>query len=194
MSIKRLSGAGLTTPKSNKLWDQVTVMGPFEAIQTIEVPSAGSSSISFTSIPQDYRDLKILMRSSTGAEINNKIEFNSDTTSTNYYYAGLEGNGAGTGSSAYVISGNTNYVGYDNSTGITDFCHSIIDIKDYSVASKKRLAYTRTGFERSAPAGTVGFYSCYWHASTNAITTITIKPTSGNWKQYSHFALYGIRG
>ena len=24
MSIKRLSGAGLTTPKSNKLWDQTT--------------------------------------------------------------------------------------------------------------------------------------------------------------------------
>lgn len=191
MSIKRLSGAGLTTPKSNKLWDQTTFPGTMEAIATTVVPSAGASSVTFSGITQEYKDLKLIMRSSTGTEIQNRLEFNGDTTVTSYYSFGGEGNG----STAYAVAfANTNLIGYDNSTGSTDFCHSIVDILDYSVGTKRKVAYTRSGFERSAPAGTTGWYGLVWSASANAITQITIKPTSGSWKQYSHFALYGIRG
>jgi hypothetical protein len=42
-------------------------------------------------------------------------------------------------------------------------------------------------------AGEAFFMSSLW-MSTSAITSIKLYPNTGNWAQYSHFALYGIKG
>ena len=192
MTLRKFSTSSISTgTKSSKLWDQETFPGYFESIATVVVGSAGSSSISFSNIPQTYKDLKILMRSSTGSSINNLIEFNGDTTSSNYYYFGGQGNGSTASAIAFT---NSNVISVDNTTGSTDFCHSVITMAEYSISTKKKIVYSRFGYEREAPAGITGWYGLVRSSSTDAITSITIKPSSGNFKEHSHFALYGIRG
>ena len=61
MAIKRLTGTGIQSrnAKSSKVWDGESSMGAFESIATAVVDSSGASSITFSNIPQTYKNLQI---------------------------------------------------------------------------------------------------------------------------------------
>ena len=161
----------------------------YDSIATVTVGSGGAASVTFSSIPATYTHLQIRCLSSTGAEINCYMQFNSDTTNGNYRYHQLEGNG----STAYANStGNLPLINYDNTTNADTFSVQIIDILDYTNSNKYKTSRTLTGFDRNG-SGVVGLYSLLW-MNTNAVTSIVLKPNAGNWKQDSSFALYGIKG
>jgi len=159
----------------------------YDSIATVTVGSP-VASITFSSIPATYTHLQIRCLSSTGAEINGYMQFNSDTTAANYRFHALEGNGA----TAYGATGNDFTISYDNTTNADTFSVQVIDILDYANTNKYKTSRTLTGFDRNG-SGVVGLYSLLW-MNTNAVTSIVLKPNSGNWKQDSSFALYGIKG
>ena len=166
----------------------------FESIATVSVGSGGASQIEFTSIPATFAHLQIrAIAQTTGAGQFTKMQFNSDTTLANYRSHVVAGD-------ASTVVGNT-YTGsifdgipvWSNNTGNTanTFSPAIIDILDYANTNKNTVTRSFDGRENNS-GGVVGHMSGLY-MSTNAITSIKFTGYSGNFPEYSHFALYGIR-
>ena len=174
---------------------QVTAAGDFESIATQTVGSGGSSSVTFSSIPATYTHLQVRMTTlsdvATGAGgANVNLTFNSDTGS-NYAWHELYGTGAsvaaGAGTSqAFIKTGYT----ADSTASYTGAC--VIDILDYINTNKYKTIRALAGSDINGSGGYILFRSGLWQ-NTNTITSITLTNQSGNLKQYSHFALYGIK-
>jgi hypothetical protein len=172
----------------------------FESIATTTVGAGGASSITFSSIPAGYTHLQIRCMSRdnrlSASENNISAYFNSDSAGTNYYWHLLEGSG----SSAYSDSVPTNSaaplsfgLSASNNAASGIYGVSVVDILDYANTNKYKTIREITGIDRNG-SGYIRFASGLW-SSTSAITTINLYPqTSVTFSQYSHFALYGIKG
>jgi hypothetical protein len=142
------------------------------------------SSITFDSIPNTYRDLVLVMNTDSSAQADLYLRFNGDT-GNNYNRV----TGQGTGSVAsYNVSTNAAFMRLNGNGDLaTDFSqNAIIQVMDYSATDKQKAVLSRTNssFGVDMTAGR-------W-ASTNAITSVTVYPSSGNFESGSTFALYGI--
>jgi hypothetical protein len=158
----------------------------------VQVGSAGSATISFTSIPSTYKHLQIraIMRDA-GGNGEFKVELNSDTTTTNYYRHGIYGDG----SSAYAFGQNNNTnvsMPYSGETA-NAFNGCVIDILDYASTSKYKTIRTLGGKDVNG-SGQIFLNSNLWK-NTAAVSTIALKIVGGsNFAQYSSIAIYGIKG
>jgi len=79
-----------------------------------------------------------------------------------------------------------------SSTTASIFGVTVTDILDYKDTNKYTTIRVLTGYDTNG-AGDVLLYSGNWR-STSAVTSIVLFPASGNFNQYSQFALYGIKG
>jgi hypothetical protein len=192
MSIKRFSGAGLTTPKSNKLWDQTTFQSGMFALATISLTST-TASVTFTGIPADYKHLELrIFAKETGAggpPFNFVMRFNGDSTSGNYSTHSLYGDGSTV--SAYSV-GSTTFceIGF---IGVNNYNANIVSILDYASTSKNKTSRSFSGFDENGTDQRIQLSSGVWKNNTTAITSINLLPSSGSFAAYSHFALYGIK-
>ena len=160
------------------------VTSSYESIATTTVGAGGASSISFNSIPSTYKHLQVRglhKQSTTGAWAT--IELNSDTTAGNYTYHRLYGDGTGTAAESNA-SLNRIFTSYPNWGSI------VIDVLDYTNTNKYTTIRTLSGWDGNG-SGEVNFISNLWK-NTAAVTTLTINLSS--FVQYTHFALYGIKG
>ena len=146
--------------------------------------ASSSASITFTSIPQTYTDLVVILNgnSTSGATGSIGLRYNSDTN-TNYSYTRLLGSGSAA-SSARGTSTDTTYIG---DTG-SDRAVFIVSIQNYTNTNTYK-----THLSRSSSENYVGAYVGLWR-STSAITSIVISPVggSGTYASGSTFTLYGI--
>ena len=168
----------------------------FIKIASVTVGSGGASSIDFTSIPSTYTDLciKASLRS-TVAQTNDYgiIQFNGDTGS-NYPWRQLAGNGASAVSSSGTSAGAL-VLRYSaaNATANT-FGSDDLYIPNYAGSNYKSIS-TDTVSESNGSAASDAIASLWaglWN-NTAAITSLSLKPASGNFVQYSTAILYGIK-
>jgi hypothetical protein len=169
------------------------VTNSYESIATVTVGAGGSSSITFSSIPSTYKHLQIRIMGLGNTAASGLMRFNSDT-STNYSWHALYGDGSSAlatyeTSSGYVIG---NGFGSGPSSSTIPFV-TIADILDYSSTSKNKTVRSLDATDKNG-SGYMVFLSGNWRNNTTAISSITIAPNSGNYTQYSSFALYGIKG
>jgi len=175
--------------KRKRFWDQSAVANSFFSIATTTVGSGGASDITFSNIPQTYTHLQIRAIFSTSvSERSVRIQFNSDTA-TNYSYHYLEGYNTTVSSSAastiaYGLIGVT-----PASTTYPGSC--VADILDYRDTNKFKTVRSIAGGDPNALGSYAWFASSNWR-STSAITSIKLYPSSGNFNQYTQFALYGV--
>jgi hypothetical protein len=171
--------------------------GAMDSITTVVVDASGTSSITFSSIPQTYTHLQIRFMARDNRASNPLdtllMRFNSDTAS-NYYMHYLNGNGStataggfsSTGIEVYRIAGAT--------AGTSMFGAGIIDILDYKSTSKNKTSRALSGSDQNG-SGEVVLNSGLWFATPAAINTVTLTPTNGSlFSESSSFALYGVRG
>lgn len=177
------------------------VPSSYESIATVTVGSGGAANVEFTSIPATYTHLQIRgiaqeTRATYGISDGN-MQFNGDTAS-NYSRHNIQGTG-----SAVVANGDANLSFitladgmWGTSTG-GSFGVSIIDILDYANTNKYKTVRVLSGVDFNGTlagyGGYVGPLSGNWR-NTSAITSIKINAQTGNFTQYSQFALYGIKG
>jgi hypothetical protein len=184
-------------PKSRSLLTGNTAYDPGATflIDSVTVGAGGAASIDFTSIPSTYQHLQIrvLARGTTSATDQEQyITYNG--TSTNYYSAHIL---YGTGSSALSTVSTYSSVNLvprlvaANSTAST-FSSYITDILDYANTNKYKTIRSLGGFDANG-SGEIDLMSGLW-MNTSAITSINIRPSSGNFAQYSKFSLYGYMG
>ena len=168
----------------------------YESISTVTVGGGGSASISFTSIPGTYTHLQVRFMArgtATAAGVGLRERLNSDT-SASYSSHQLYGSGAsvaatgGGSQSEMEIGGMTGATAGSNIFGV-----GVLDILDYSSTDKYKTLRLLDGRDVNGSGGYIFFESGSWQ-NTNAVTTVQIYPASGNFEQYSQFALYGIKG
>jgi hypothetical protein len=168
-----------------------------EPIATTLVGSGGSSNITFNDIPQGYKHLQIraLTRTTQSATGTNYwyIFCNGDTA-TNYSYHFLTGDGSSASAQAQANSGSL--IGGQaprDSQLASSYSADIVDILDYNNTNKYKTIRVLTGVEYNASPSYIRLISGNWR-SFDAITSLTITPEASNFKQYSRFSLYGIKG
>jgi hypothetical protein len=171
--------------------------GAMIPIATVTVGSGGASSVDFTSIPQVYEHLQIrgIGRGATNTANYPGLlmRFNSDSGS-NYAFHVLEGSGSSASATAGTSTANPHIMWeFPNDGNLASmYAGFVIDILDYSNTNKYKTSRCLSGNDANG-SGYVDLQSTLWQ-STSAITSINFTITgSNNFKQYSSFALYGIK-
>jgi hypothetical protein len=170
----------------------------YESIATTTVGGGGQSTVTFSSIPATFEHLQIrgILRNTAGTASSNDLfmRFNSDSGANYRAYKQIGGDG----SSAFAAaSGTTNEIrnAYFLNDGNTASVYSawICDILDYRNTNKYKVTRALNGQDLNG-SGSIRFFSGLW-ISTSAITSIDLTVEGGNnFKQYTQFALYGIKG
>jgi len=159
--------------------------------------SVDTTTVTFSSIPGTYQHLQLrIMPRSTFASVAAaiRIRFNSDTTSANYVYHRLYGDGTSATATATTSAG---YIFCHASAGASAtadiFGGNIIDIHDYASSTKNKTVRALAGLDVNGAGGLINLVSGLW-INTNAITSIDITTNGTSFKSGSTFALYGIKG
>jgi hypothetical protein len=162
--------------------------GAFESIATY-TPTSGSS-ITFSSIPANYKSLQIRGVMLGTSAFNVSMQLNSDTGS-NYSVHRLSGNG-----STPAAAGQTNTVAlYGSPNGVvgsvTYPTAFILDLIDYYSTSKYKTTKQFMGIDLNG-SGEVALWSGNWR-STAAINSVTVFLTAGSFASGTSIALYGVK-
>jgi len=157
----------------------------YTALATITLTGT-DSEIVFTSIPNSFRDLILVVGNMTSTAANTfYLQANGDTAS-NYSWVTAWGTGSVTGSATLTNNGALigAYTGLSTSTGQT----TIVQLMDYSATDKHKTILAR----HNNSAGEVSMTASRW-ANTAAITSIALKILpSGSFNSGSTFSLYGV--
>jgi hypothetical protein len=163
------------------------VTNSYESIAT--ATPAGSSTFTFSSIPQTYKHLQVRITAAASDGLQGGyMQFNGTTTPYYTHYVG----GNGSTVSAGGLSNNFIY-SYFYGVG-SSFAASIIDILDYTSTNKNKTTRSLVGFDNNG-SGQVQLYSGLWYPTTPvAVTSITFNSVAANFATGTQFALYGIKG
>jgi hypothetical protein len=167
----------------------------FESLATVTVGSGGSSTVTFSSISQEYAHLQIrAIAKSHGSSDSLDLTFNGDTGSSQYTYHSLYGNGSSAGNENNRPRANIpTTITLVPSTDTNMFAAGVIDILDYTDTNKYTTVRILAGQTVNSNSGEAVFLTSGLWMSSSAVTSITLTGRSTNIGQYSKFALYGIR-
>jgi hypothetical protein len=175
------------------------VTSSFESIATI-TPSNGTTSITFSSIPQTFKSLQvrsIARDTSTGGydAIAVGIRPNSDS-GLNYAIHDLRGDGSTVTADGYT--GQPQTLGRraavrSGSSNTNTYGAMILDIIDYASTTKYKTLKIISGGDVNGTGGAIALSSGLW-LSTDAITSLRIAADYTAFASGTTFALYGIKG
>jgi hypothetical protein len=161
-----------------------------QLVSTVTVGAGGAASIDFSSIPQTGTDLLIVLSGrSTTAATQRKMEMLINGTAANTSSRNLAGNGSATSSS--VISPYQSYWTMPGASAAANtFSNDSIYFPNYAGATNKSFSVDTVGEDNA----TLSYQNIIagLNSSTGAITSISLKPDSGNFAQYSTASLYII--
>lgn len=158
------------------------------------VTNSTTSILTFSSIPQVYQDLRMVVsvRGSNNATTD-LLGFYTQASGTIYSTTHLVGNGSAVSSSREqnLYSAIRPYIaGATATSGI--FSSVTIDILNYANTSTYKTFLSRTATDLNGSGNTELTVSLM--SSTSAVTTVTIQPQLGSYlASGSTFTLYGIR-
>lgn len=167
--------------------------GSYELIES-NILTSSASSVTFSSIPQDYKHLQLRMVTKSDRASSTDffyLQLNGDTGS-NYARHGLYGTGSSVSSLA-VTSTTAFQVGLLPAASDTNLNYegSVVDLLDYTNTNKNSTIRALWG--QSGLTSRINLFSGVW-MNTNAVSSMTLFPFAGPLKANSRFSLYGIRG
>jgi len=166
-------------------------------IAEVTVGAGGAASIDFTGIAGTATDLMLFLSGRSSNATNTtyaRTRINGDTTSANYTYKALEGDGGSVTSFGGNDSGIYTVLPGDSATSST-FGSVSIYIANYTASTAKSISVD-AATENNAGSGFVllGIGATKW-SGTAAITSLSIVPVgspTNTFKQYSTASLYSI--
>ena len=155
--------------------------GPTYTPIATQTTSGSTGAVTFSSIPNTYTDLVVVINTSLSGLCNSLLQFNGDTGS-NYSGTVIVGNGS-TATSGRNSNLTFSYLGlYNASIG-----NLILNIQNYSNTTTYKTLLTRSNNSQYIES-----YVSLWR-STAAINSIYLTQDSGgNFSAGSTFTLYGI--
>lgn len=156
----------------------------YEPIATQTLGSA-AASVTFSSIPQTYTDLVLVINGSKSGSGNSDIFWQlNGNTGSNYSQTSIYG----TGSAAASDRGSNSTAGRGGRVGI-DQSVSILNFQNYSNSTT-----FKTCISRGSSAGYLVIANAGLFRNTNAITSILLSVAdASNFNTGSTFTLYGIK-
>jgi hypothetical protein len=161
----------------------------------ISTLSGGASTIVFSSIPQNYTDLRLVIsaRGTNGNVGDVSIRFNNDSTSSRYSTLLL------IASSGSVVSGegrgdtSRTFVGYivGSVDGVAAYATNDVYIPDYTSTNAKRLSANSGAPNDNNTSQRSAIIAGFYNQGT-AITQITILSSLTSFASGSSASLYGI--
>ena len=158
------------------------------AISTVTV-SSNVSSVTFSSIPQTYTDLVLLISArdssgSLGTGIDASFNSSNATAGTILY---------GNGASAFSAVANDIAIAGGNNNTANTFSNCFFYIPNYT-SSNAKVGLGDSAVENNATDGYVVLYAPLFGNATSAITSIVlVLANAGNFLTHSTFTLYGIK-
>jgi hypothetical protein len=156
----------------------------YEPISTETVSGTSTSTVTFSSIPQTYTDLVLVINGQTSANVDIFVRFNSDTA-TNYSFTTLRGDGSAASSARNSNATSLGIISGNPSSGFSTY---ITNIFNYTNATTFKTSITRTNTNDR-----VGAIVGLWRATPAAVTTVQVRVDSGYFIANSTFTLYGIK-
>lgn len=155
----------------------------YEPIAT-QTLGATQTTVTFSSIPQTYTDLIIVMSSRNFNSGNNgKIWFNNDTSAL--YSNTTLFSGGSVASSSRITNATLSYL---PDISASHNSPTIVNIMNYTNTTTNKSFIIQGGARDTNTALWVGLYR-----STNAITRVDLASFGGDWVSNSSFTLYGIK-
>ena len=168
-------------------------MATYKLISSTSVGSGGAANITFSSIPQTYTDLLLSfsVRGDNSSSVNIMLRVNGSATDYKDEYFGGNGGTAfaspNGGSTTNIYCGEAN----GSSSVLTNtFCNNQVYIPNYTGSTVK--LFSCDGVHEDQASGAYTNLSAGRWNNTSAITSISVRPSSGNLVQYSTAYLYGI--
>ena len=162
--------------------------GAMVPLGMVQVGSAGSATVTFSSIPATFKHLQMRATYFNTAVSDFYVQLNSNIS--------LKGHGLyGGGVSAASNSDNSTANGMNWDQGqwtTTNPTVIIADILDYTSTTKNKTVKILGGQDNNGGSGAVWFRSALYDL-TAAVTSITITPDNP-FTQYTSIAIYGIKG
>jgi len=162
----------------------------FTLIASSTVGSGGAATISFTSIPATYTDLKVVVSARTSVTVGANgyyydVTFNGTSANRSGRY--LEGTGSAANSGTFTLYGVSDASDQTAST----FSNGEFYIPNYASANYKSTSSDSVQ-ENNATASRAVLVAGLW-SDVAAITSVTFTPAGGSFVQYSTAYLYGIK-
>lgn len=161
----------------------------YDLLET-QVLTSSASSVTFSSIPQDYKHLQIRYVSQNSSATVNQIQLNGDTGS-NYDRHNLYGDGSNVYASAVNTTTYWQFVTPFTSDGTSLFGIGVLDILDYSNTSKNTTGRLLAGLDRSSNKQ-IRLLSGLWR-NTAAVTSVGLNANGNSFVPGSRFSLMGVR-
>ncbi len=169
--------------------------GAMIPIATQYVTSASVGTITFSNIPQNYEHLQVRIfsrstRGYTGNAIDGmNLQANSSFPTKTHYLIG-DGTSVTAGIDYPLM-----FFPDDGGALSGNYGVGIVDILDYSSSVKNKTLRALVGFDNNSSSlnGTVTLNSSFWNSTSPITSLIFGYAYGGDIKQYSHFALYGIK-
>jgi len=195
MSITKLTTNGIAGAK----YDTVSADNYYmEPIATQFFASSGGA-VTFSNIPQNYKHLQIrgVLRSTfANAGVSAaSVAFNGDTNNSSYSFHRLIGDGSGaSGTTGYGAASTLDFIipMINDSATSNSYSTFVIDILDYSSVLKAKATRSLNGSDLNNSNGSVSLRTQGWF-NTAPITSITITPSTSNFKANTRFSLYGVK-
>lgn len=152
-----------------------------------QVLGTNSTSVTFSSIPQTFRDLVLIINArQTSGTGQNQLRFNGNSLSQ---YATVSMEATGTAQQSGAGQGSTwIFVNLNNGDLDAVFTTTIVNIMDYSVTDKVKPVLSRGN---NAGSGTSTGANAHRWVNTEAIDSVTCQ-ASGTYAAGSTFTLFGI--
>lgn len=148
------------------------------ALATVTLQAA-SSTVTFSGIPNTYRDLILISNISISAANNGVLVSANNDTTANYSEIFAWGNGSTTASGSGAVTG------FQLSFAGSSQYPAILQIIDYSATNKHKTALSRFQSE------TYVMMAAYRWANTAAIDSLRVSVTTGTINAGTTFSLYG---
>jgi len=168
----------------------------YTKIATVTVGSGGASSIAFSSIPNTFTDIKLVISARTNQSAyndNSIVLFNSDA-GANYTSRRLNAEGSTVDSSTATSQNGFYYLNFNGSSATSNtFCNNEMYIPNYTSSNQKSFSVDRAIENNSSTLNLISIFAGIW-TGTAAITSISIAPYYGTlFVQHSTATLYGIK-
>lgn len=150
--------------------------------------ASASASVTFSSIPGTYRDLRLVVTYTTSVNGGFYTRLNGDSAA-NYSQVSMTGNGS-TASSTSSSGSTAFYDALQLTNSSTSIGMAFFDYLDYSATDKHKTILIRAGNNGTPGPGTEAS-TARW-ASTAAITSMVLTAPGATFSIGTTFALYGV--
>jgi hypothetical protein len=165
----------------------------YTLISSSTVGGGGASSVTFSSIPNTYTDLKVVLSARTQSPYESDNAFVTFNGSSSGYSERVLFDINGTVYSFSATSAYINWAGISSGNGATanTFGNSEFYIPNYTSSNYKSLSADGVHENNSTPIS-LAITAALW-SNTAAITSITLTPQNPSFVGGSSFYLYGIK-